>query len=207
MVTVRHYQKKDFRYVQDICLATSWLPKDRAHINRAIVCSMYCDYYLDFEPEYCFVAVNEQDIPIGYILCAVDLDTYHEQMTENYLPVVRKISGSDYFRFAAEVKLEQRYIKQGYTSHLHIDILEDYQRQGVGTALLEALTNKLKESFVEGVYLVCDIKNKAACAFYEKRGFEDIDYFATCAVYAKKLFDEDEVACATEPSENVEEDE
>lgn len=206
MITVRPYQKKDFRYVQDICLATSWLAKDPCPANRAIVCSMYCDYYLDFEPEYCFVAVDEQDIPVGYILCAVDLDTYHEQMNENYLPLVRKVSGSDYFRFAAEVKLEQRYIKQGYTSHLHIDILEEYQRQGVGTALLEALTNKLKENFVEGLYLVCGVKNKAACEFYEKRGFEDIDYFATCVVYAKKLFEADEVACTNELFEEEEAD-
>lgn len=192
MVTVRPYQKKDFRYVQDICLATSWLSKDPSPTSRAIVCSMYCDYYLDNEPEYCFVAVDEQDIPVGYVLCAVDLDKYHDQMKDNYLPVVRKVSGSDYFRFSAEVKLEQRYIKQGYTSHLHIDVLNERKGEGIESALLDALTNKLKENFIEGLFLVCGVKDKEACEFYEKRGFEDIDYFAACVVYAKKLFKEDE---------------
>ena len=202
MFKIRPYDKKDFRYVQDICLATSWLSKDPSPTNRAIVCSMYCDYYLDNEPEYCFVAVDEDDIPIGYILCAVDLDTYHEQMTQNYLPVVRKISGSDYFRFAAEVKLEQRYIKQGYTAHLHLDVLEDlpdelyeefeeYPKDEISKALLEALINKLKENFVEGLFLVCGLKDKAACKFYEYLGFQDIDYLSSCVVYAKKLFVED----------------
>ncbi len=192
MIKIRPYEKKDFRFVQDICFQTSWLKDKPNPTNRAVVCSMYCDYYLDNEPEYCFVAVDENDVPVGYILCAVDLDTYREQMTENYLPMVRKLSSSDYYRYAAEIKLEQRFIKQGYTAHLHIDILDAYQRQGVGTQLLENLVGKLKENFVEGLYLVCGLKNEAARAFYEKRGFTDIDYFTGCVVYGKKLFSEDE---------------
>lgn len=192
MFSVRPYQKKDFRFVQDICLATSWLGEEPTAQNRTVVCSMYCDYYLDNEPEFCFVAVDESDVPVGYILCAVKLDEYHEQMTGNYLPLVRKISGTDYYRFSAEVKLEQRYIKQGYTAHLHVDILPEYQRQGIGTQLLNALLSKLEQSFVEGVYLVCGIKNEGARAFYEKFGFEDIDYLTGCVVYGKKLFSEDE---------------
>ncbi|MCM1289353.1 MAG: GNAT family N-acetyltransferase [Corallococcus sp.] len=192
MITVRPYQKKDFRYVQDICFATSWLKDKPNQTNRAIVCAMYCDYYLDNEPEYCFVAVDENDVPVGYVLCAVELDAYRDELTENYLPVVRKLSSSDYFRFNAEIKLEQRFIRQGYTAHLHVDILEDYQRQGVGTKLLETLQDKLKQNFVEGVYLVCGLKNEAARSFYEKRGFTDIDYFTGCVVYGKKLFSEEE---------------
>lgn len=191
MIKIRPYEKKDFRFVQDICFQTSWLKDKPNPTNRAVVCSMYCDYYLDNEPEYCLVAVDENDVPVGYVLCAVDLDTYREQMTENYLPMVRKLSSSDYYRYAAEIKLEQRFIKQGYTAHLHIDILEDYQCQGVGTQLLEQLVDKLKQNFVEGLYLVCGIKNDAARAFYEKHGFADIDYFTGCVVYGKKLFSED----------------
>lgn len=192
VITIRPYEKKDFRYIQDICFETSWLKDKPDYTNRAVVCAMYCDYYLDNEPEYCFVAVDENDVPVGYNLCAVDLDTYREQMTENYLQMVRKLSGSDYYRYAAEIKLEQRYIKQGYTAHLHVDILEEYQRQGVGTKLLETLENKLTQASVEGLYLVCGVKNQAARDFYEKRGFIDIDYFTGCVVYGKKLFSEDE---------------
>ena len=192
MIKIRPYDKKDFRYVQDVCFATSWLKNKPNQTNRAVVCAMYCDYYLDNEPEYCFVAVDDNDIPVGYILCAVDLDNYRDQLQDDYLQMVRKLSGSDYYRYAAEDKLEQRFIRQGYTAHLHLDILEDYQRQGVGTSLLETLEAKLKEAFIEGVYLVCGLKNDAARAFYEKRGYTDIDYFTGCVVYGKKLFSEDE---------------
>ena len=177
--------------MQDICVATSAIADEDTPINRATLCAMYCDYYLDNEPEFCFVAVDDDDTPIGYILCAADLDTYNEQMENNYLPLVRKLNGGEFFRFSAERKLDQRYIKQGYTAHMHIDILPEFQGQGVGTQLLTALQDKLTESFVEGLYLTCSLKNTKARAFYEKCGFEDIDYITGAVVYGKKLFTED----------------
>lgn len=192
VITVRPYQKKDFRFVQDICLETSWLRNNPTPQDRAWLCAKYCDYYLDCEPEFCFVAVDEQDTPIGYILCAADFGNYREILTEEYLPIVRKLSSSDYFRFAAEMKVEERYVKQGYTAHLLIDVLPEYQHEGVGSQLLEALMAKLKEMFVEGVFLQCASKNQAAKSFFEKHGFDDIDYITGAVVYGKKLYSEDD---------------
>ena len=191
MITIRPYQKKDFRYVQDICVATSWLADNDTPTNRALLCAMYCDYYLDNQAEHCFVAVDENDIPVGYILCAVDTDNYEEQMVENYLPLVRKLSTKQYFEFNAGLKISQRYVRSGYTAHLHIDILPDYHRRGIGTQLVSTLENHLKELFVEGLHLVCSAKNESARAFYQKVGFQDIDYIIGAVVYGKKFFTED----------------
>ncbi len=193
VITIRPYQKKDFRFVQDICLEMSWLHNDQTPLNRAWMCAKYCDYYLDCESEFCFVAVDdEQDAPVGYILCAGDFANYREILTENYLPIVRKLSSSDYFRFAAELKVEERYAKQGYTAHLLINVLPEYQHQGVGSQLIEALLDKLKEMFVEGVYVVCGSKNQPAKALFEKHGFDDIDYITGAVVYGKKLYSEED---------------
>lgn len=188
---IRPYDKKDFRYVQDICLATSKFSDEPTPSNRAALCAMYCDYYLDNQPDYCFVAVDDNDVPVGYILCAADADDYSEQMSEMYLPLIRKVNGGDYFHYVAEIKVAQQYVRHGYTSHLHIDILEEYQHQGLGTQLLKTVENKLTENFVEGVYLICDKKNAEARAFYEKNGYEDIDYLAGTVVYGKKFYKED----------------
>lgn len=187
---VRPYQKKDFRYVQDICMATSKYAEEDTPITRSTLCAMYCDYYLDNQADYCFVAVDDNDIPVGYVLCVVDLDDYDEKMEELYLPLVRKVSSSDYFRFVAETKVTKRYIRQGYTAHLHINVLEEYQRQGLGTQLIEALETKLREMFVEGIYLICGQKSEAR-AFYEKCGYDDIDYLVGTVVYGKKFFTEE----------------
>ena len=191
MITIRPYDKKDFRYIQDICMATSALANDDTPINRAMLCAMYCDYYLDNQGEHCFVAVDENDIPVGYVLCAVDVGNYDEQMSERYLPLVRKISSKHFFEYNAEIKIVERYVRSGYTAHLHIDILSDYHRQGIGTELIKALENHLKEMFVEGIHIVCSSKNKTACAFYEKMGYQDIDYIVGAIVYGKKFFTED----------------
>ena len=191
MITIRPYNKKDFRYIQDICMATSALANDDTPINRAMLCAMYCDYYLDNQGDHCFVAVDENDIPVGYVLCAVDVGNYDEQMSERYLPLVRKISGKHFFEYNAEIKIAERYVRSGYTAHLHIDILSDYHRQGIGTELIKALENHLKEMFVEGIHIVCSSKNKTACAFYEKMGYQDIDYIVGAIVYGKKFFTED----------------
>ena len=192
LIAVRPYKKKDFRYVQEICIETSWLKDSDVLAEKSALCAMYCDYYMDFEPEFCFVAVDDNDIPVGYVLCSANADTFHEQMTEYYLPFVRKLSGSEFFRFSAQMKWERQFVAHGYTAHLHIDVLPCFQGQGVGTALLQELLQKLKDSFVEGVYLVCAKNNKNACAFYEARGFDDIDYSASSVVYGKKLYVEDD---------------
>ena len=190
-MTVRPYQKKDFRYVQDICVATSKYAEEDSPVTRATLCTMYCDYYLDNQADYCLVAVDDNDVPVGYVLCVVDLDDYDEKMQELYLPLVRKVSSGDYFRFIAETKVTQRYVRAGYTAHLHINVLDEYQRQGLGTKLLQTLEGKLREMFVEGVYLICGQKDEGARAFCEKMGYEDIDFLAGAVVYGKKFYTED----------------
>lgn len=190
-MNIRPYEKKDFRYVQDICIATSKYAEEDSPINRAVLCSMYCDYYLDFQPDYCYVAVDDNDVPIGYLLCVVDLDQYQECMQELYLPLVRKVSSGDYFRFVAETKVCERYVRQGYTAHILVNVLPEYRRQGLGAQLVEMLETKLKEMFVEGLYIVVGQKDNAARAFCEKLGYEDIDYLVGMVVYGKKLYTED----------------
>lgn len=187
-MTIRPYQKKDFRYIQDICMTTSNLRDEDSPSNRAYLCALYCDYYLDNQPEFCYVAVDDDDVPIGYILCSADCDDYLVKMDELYLPLVRKVNSGGFFKFKSLCKVTQRYIRNGYTAHFHIDILDEYQGRGLGTQLLETLCASLKENNVEGVYAICGIKNTVARAFYEHRGFEDIDYIIGAVVYGKKFF-------------------
>ena len=52
----------------------------------------------------------------------------------------------------------------------------------------EKLCNQLQEMNVEGVRLICGKNNEQARAFYENRGFEDIDYITGAVVYGKKFF-------------------
>lgn len=190
MIKVREYSEKDFRFVEDICLENSRFADNQTPTNRAVLCAGYTDYYLDEEPQFCFVAADDET-PIGYILCAADSDNFREMMTEAYLPLVRKISSSDYFKLASELKVGAHYAKQGFTARLQIAVLPEFQHQGVGAMLLQALLDKLKDMFVEGVYAVCEQKNEAAKALFGKFGFDDIDYLSGEVVFGKKIYTED----------------
>ncbi len=187
MITVRPYSKKDFAYVRDICMETSWLKDSDNPVNRAYLCAMYCDYYVEYEPQRCFVAADENDIPVGYILCAADNSQYEEKMRELYLPLVKKLNGKAYFTKAADIKFDARYVRQGYTAHIHVDISESYQRCGIGSQLFAALAERLKAEQTEGIYLSCGSKNRAGINFYKKCGFEEIDFLPGCVVFGMKL--------------------
>ena len=189
-MTIRPYQKKDFRYVQDICMATSKYVDDDTPITRATYTALYCDYYLDNQSDYCFVAVDDNDIPVGYVLCSVDRDDYEEKMNELYLPLVRKLNSGDYFFYNAELKVTSRYVRQGYLAHLHLHMLDSYQSDDMGAELLNALESKMREMYVEGMYLICGEKSSAR-AFFEKMCYEDIDFLKGAVVYGKKFYTEE----------------
>ncbi len=216
MITVRPYQKQDFRFVQDICALSA---RESSYTERVVSCALACDYYLDNEPQHCFVAEVDGKI-VGYVLCAAEFGNFSELMTGEYLPLVRKLSGSQYFRGAAEMKMAQRYAKQGYTARIQLvvlprvvlekewqETLSEYHRVQLASNLLDALSEVLAqpimeqstgyddetmELFVEGVYTICSEKDEDERAFWESKGYQDIDYASGSVVYAKKLVEDDE---------------
>ena len=56
MITIRPYDKKDYRYVQQLGGG------DESYVRQICRCALYCNYYVDCEPQFCFVAVDENDL-------------------------------------------------------------------------------------------------------------------------------------------------
>lgn len=61
-----------------------------------------------------------------------------------------------------------------YPAHLHIDLLPEAQRQGLGRQLIDTLRAALAERGVPGVHLGYDKNNVAARAFYDRLGFTEL---------------------------------
>lgn len=171
-VTIRPYRQKDREAVRGVCIATSSLPVENRR-QKALLLLQYCDYYLEREPENCFVAVNEADVPIGYILCGRDFRRYRQAFLQDYLPRMRELS---FFR-AVGARLELwftgLYAKR-YPAHMHIDILEGYQRRGVGHRLVDALAAHLLGCHVPALMLTVGAGNQKGVNFYEKYGFQRV---------------------------------
>lgn len=61
-----------------------------------------------------------------------------------------------------------------YPAHLHIDLLPEYQRQGHGRTLMDALLDARHRKQVSAVHLGMATTNTAARAFYDRLGFHEI---------------------------------
>lgn len=74
-------------------------------------------------------------------------------------------------RFPTSNREMERFYPE-YPAHIHIDILEKYTGNGVGSKLMKALIEILKEEKVPGICVLVDTNNKRAVRFYEKMGFK-----------------------------------
>ena len=172
MITIRKYEEKDRDNLFKICVATSGLPtetqKDLDFLNL-----LYNDYYAVVEPQNCFVAVNEDDETVGYILCAENFDRYYKTFKGLYMPQIKKL-GFNFFTMAMGEISVHRLFKKKYPAHLHIDILPEAQRQGLGTKLIDALTSHLKAKGINNVSVLTISRKSMGYKFYTKYGFRKV---------------------------------
>lgn len=169
-MVIRKYQPKDFENMRKICFETSsGFDSDR---GKQALYAMYCDYYVLEEPDTCFVAANDNDEAIGYVICAPDQERYNKIFHQKYDPIVKKASFSRWLMHRLGNMMSKKVSKL-YPAHLHIDILPEGQRQGLGHRLVDALILDLKQKGVKGVYLVCGAGNEKGVNFYRKYGFKE----------------------------------
>ena len=176
MINIRKYEAKDQEYLRDICISTSSLPVETKE-QREFLYLLYNDYYTEEEGRNCFVAVDENDIPVGYILCAENFAAYSKVFRKKYLPKIKKLGFNYYFMAEGEM-MGHRLFSKKYPAHLHIDILDVCQGQGVGTRLMNELKAHLKNKGVPALMLSCGGNNTKAVKFYKKNNFKVIKNLA-----------------------------
>ncbi len=185
MITIRKYEDKDRENLLKICIETSSLPteekKDLDFLNL-----MYNDYYASVEGSNCFVAVDENDEAVGYILCAENFDRYYKTFGGLYMPLIKKLGFKYYTMALGEIGVHSIYRKK-YPAHLHIDILPVCQGQGTGTALVNALKEHLKSKGINSVMLSCGMGNQRAIKFYKKNDFKMVANIAGSCIMVSKF--------------------
>lgn len=172
MSMIRPYDEKDREKVQALCIENAGCNEADESLKQFIL-TMYCNYYIDQEPENCFVAVDENDDAIGYIFCTENCDAYEKKFTEVYIPQTAKL-GLKYFIDAKLDLITHTMFRTQYPAHLHIDICSDYQGMGIGTKLLERLKSHLMSKGVSSCMLVCGSDNTSAIRFYERNGYTQL---------------------------------
>lgn len=184
MASIRPYQEKDRDNCRRICHLTATAP---AYVKSPeLVATLYCDYYIEREPDNCFVLVDEFDNAVGYVLSAENEVDFEAGYTP-YIEKAAKLSRIELIGYRLN-KFVSKKIFIGYPAHLHIDILPAFQGKGSGKMLIAALEAHLKEKHVKGVHLGVGGDNKRAHKFYEREGFTLLrNYGSFGRIYGKKL--------------------
>lgn len=185
MISIRKYKKEDKPEALKILIETSRLPveseKDRKYLEL-----LYNDYYTEVEPENCFVAVDDDDKAVGYIICASDYKRFLRIFKKFYLPEIRQLGLKYYVNAIMDIYGHAIYASK-YQAHLHINVLNVCQGKGVGSKLISELKNELKSKGVNGLMLSCAADNDGAIRFYKRNGFETLSVILGGCMMAVKL--------------------
>lgn len=170
MYSIRKYHPKDANNLKRICIETASEVFQGKKLTETALTEVYCRYYIEHEPENCFVVVDKDDEAKGYILCAKDYETYKKVFKQNYLKtwnlatlIMGNLSLNGLHDFAQE-----------YPAHLHIDLLPECQGQGFGSKLVRLLIDHLKEQKIPGLMLHVGGDNDGAIRFYKRCGFKEL---------------------------------
>lgn len=182
---IRPYEQKDREAVRYICLncdGPSTMPENTEHF----ILTTYCDYYIEKEPDNCFVATDDSDKAIGYIICTEDFDKFIEIFRNEYITRIPEDDKQHRFYATASAVLQGKH-KDEYPAHFHIDILPEYHRQGIGHKLTDTLKTHLKSKNVPGMMLCVSTVNLQGNSFYKKYGFSLIESTPADNAYGMKL--------------------
>lgn len=166
---VVHYKEEYRDDMHNICIHTGSPDNlvNPQHHDFSLL--MYCDPYLDHGKN--FVLLDDEDKPVGYILCAPNYEEFKEYMP-NYFQKIQEVAPS--FMYRCDISEYEPY-KDIYPAHLHIDILENTTGKGNGTLLMNTLLTSLKEDGVKGIMVGVAKDNIRAFNFYQKMGFQVLE--------------------------------
>lgn len=166
--TIRPYTEKDREEVRGICERSS-AHRVRTEQRRLFLRKMQCDYYLDCEPEHCFVASDGEKL-VGCILCSSDCELFARRYLDKYIPKLKEYSKVQAFLARGEV-LHYSEHANFFPAHFRLFVLPECRRQGVGTALTERLCAHLSDLHIKGILAFAPRKSEAAPALAKKCGF------------------------------------
>ena len=165
---IRPYEESDYRRVQKVCIeADNYFPQKKT--DELLI--LYCNYYIEQEPEHSFVLSGAGSTAVGYLLLSPDWGRYCETYRREYMPRLRRVSLFQYL-----LKKRDLYgnvdLRAAYPAHLHIDISEGYRGKGSGAAMMEVGMQHLRKQGCPGVMLGVGADNAGGIRFYERLGFE-----------------------------------
>ncbi len=168
---IRAYKPEDKERLRYICKETASdnLKRDLKKLEAVPV--IYNDYFTEQESDNVFVLCNDEDIPVGYILCSSNPELFEIKMKTEYLKravAQKKSAVIDCIAYLVAFKNTPKK----YRVHFHTDILPEAQRQGWGTKLMDTLVLHLKSKNIEYLSGIGINTQSVGYKFYKKYGYK-----------------------------------
>ncbi len=198
-VKIQKLEKKDEDELINICFITGDPFLKKTFPNPYLFSLFWCLYYAWYEQNNCFVAYDEQSKEVvGYILGTLNTEEQEKNFKQRIAPLIKqkmkelKIRSIlsrivTYFVINKPLTKKRKRFLMEYPAHLHINILQKYQRQGIGHRLMNTFETNLRNKNISGFHLEVSAKNKLGISFYEKYGLELASKNRFNCIYTKKL--------------------
>ena len=182
---VRKYRPEDRAALRKICYETGLMgdPIGPHFGCEELFGDYWMSYYTDCEPESAFTAELDGQV-IGYLVGCVDTPKQQRVQEREILPRIRRKL------FTLGYKVDRRFFAfmwryarslwrhefpeepiDNFPAHLHMNLSAGYRSGGIGSKLMVAYFDYLREHNVKGVHLGTTSYNKLAVPFYKKWGF------------------------------------
>ena len=168
----------------------------------------YIAPYSTLEPQGVFVVVDGSEPSagpgtspaLGYTACVVDSRDFYRRYLAEWIPEMQRLyplspAALDLSKSSHRVVREfyqpdvvaSDPLFDRYPSHLHIDLLPEAQRKGLGSHMMDRVFEHLSNAGSTGVHLEMSPSNTRALWFYRKLGFQVIRETEDCLTLGKDL--------------------
>ncbi len=193
-VIIRGYQRSDRAAIREICRqAASEQPDPLFHEDRELAPMLLADYYLEYEPESCFVAEVDRRV-VGYMVGCKDTLRYLRVRKRRVFPrvILRILSQTIILRYRRKATFRTLWWRlvnhirpnrqakpifqlSEYPAHSHFNVAPDFRGGGIGSQLSVAYHDFLRAQGVKGLHAV-SVEKVGADHFSnylcDKRGYE-----------------------------------
>jgi hypothetical protein len=193
---VRRFEERDRQAIRKICSAAALeKPNPQFHEDRELAPLYFTDYYLDYEPESCFVGVVAGRV-VAYLVGCKDTRAFQRIFRKRFLPRIVahlgwKLLTLQYRRKATYRTLWWMLMErfQGrenlsipldeYPAHTHLNIVPEYRGCGLSNLLSNTFRQHLKENGISGLHAILVEKAGDDSLFKRFSGRRRYQLFAT----------------------------
>lgn len=188
-MNIRLATSKDKERLYEICVLTGDSGNDATGIFHQpdLLGDIWVGPYLQFSPEHCFVAENDEKAVVGYCIATLDTEAFETIASATWWPlqqgrytrpdIAKRENWSRDERLShlihEPMQSPQEFLED-FPSHAHINLISNFQGKGWGRNLMTTMENSLRVAGSNGVHLILSSKNLKALAFYKALGYHVI---------------------------------